>query len=248
MQLAILQNEIAQGEFEAGEEVPIQLSNSEKTLHSNEWCTYRERAANLESHRGKAYSLILGQCTQLLQDRMKQDADWLTVSTRYNPLSLYRLIEKTLLVYDQEHAFYSFRQETMTNPQWYEKFNTQVNVGEAISVTRQHKVLLEFVAQENHTQAFLALGAAEQEAIRVDAQERYQSYAFLQSGAQHGHLKQSLQNDFTTGDNHYAKTHQQTLHLLDKFSKTVVPKAMTQSEGTVFAQSSGGKKKPFDKE
>ena len=36
MQLAILQNEIAQGEFEAGEEVPIQLSDSEKALHSNE--------------------------------------------------------------------------------------------------------------------------------------------------------------------------------------------------------------------
>jgi hypothetical protein len=47
-----------------------------------------------------------------------------------------------------------------------------------------------------------------------------------------------LQNDFTTGDNHYPKNHQLTLHLLDKYSKTAVAK-VTQSEGTSFAQRSG---------
>ena len=262
MKLALLQNEIAQSEYEANEDVPIELRESEKTLNSNEWRTYRERAANLLKHRGQTFSLILGQCTQMLQDKMKQDADWTTVSTSYDPLTLFRLIEKTVLaqtedqypfatVYDQEHAFYSFRQETLTNPQWYEKFNTRVDVGEAIGVTRQHKVLLEFVAQEVHTQEFAALGAAEKEAVRVDTEERYRAYVFLrQSGAQHGNLKMVLQNDFTTGDNHYPKNRQQTLHLLDKFSKTVVPRATTQSEGTAFVQGGGGRnqKKPFDKE
>jgi hypothetical protein len=46
-------------------------------------------------------------------------------------------------VYDQELGFYLFQQETMSNPQWYKKFNTKVDVGLAIGVTRQHKVLLE---------------------------------------------------------------------------------------------------------
>jgi hypothetical protein len=40
-----------------------------------------------------------------------------------------------------------------------------------------------------------------------------------------------LRNDFTTGSNQYPKTHQQTLHLLDKYSKTVVVPKMTSSEG-----------------
>jgi hypothetical protein len=48
-------------------------------------------------HRGQAFSLILGQCTQLLQDRMKQDTDWNAASTSYDPLDLYRLIKKTML-------------------------------------------------------------------------------------------------------------------------------------------------------
>jgi hypothetical protein len=41
-------------------------------------------------------------------------------------------------------------------PAWYEKFNTKVDVGSAIGVSQQHKVLLEYVAQENHMLAFTA--------------------------------------------------------------------------------------------
>jgi hypothetical protein len=128
----------------------------------------------------------------------------------------------------------------MSNPQWYEKFNTKVDVGSAIGVTRQHKVLLEYVAQENHTLTFAALSAEQKQAVREDTEERYISYAFLhQSGAQHGNLKVDLRNDFTTGSNRYPKTHQQTLHLLDKYSKTVVVPKTTSSEGSSFAQKGG---------
>jgi hypothetical protein len=146
MQLAILDNEIAEGSYKQNNEVPIEMSDSEKTQYSNDWRTYRERNALLTKHRGQAFSLILGQCTQLLQDRMKQDTDWNMTSMSYNPLELYRLIEKTTLaqtedqylfatVYDQELNFYSFRQETMSKPQWYEKINTKVDVGSAIGIT-----------------------------------------------------------------------------------------------------------------
>jgi hypothetical protein len=167
---------------------------------------------------------------------MKQDPGFIAVSTSYDPLLLYRLIEKTILaqtedqypfapVYEQESSFYSFRQEQMTNPQWY------VDVGGAIGVTRQHKVLLEYVAQEVHQKAFSSLTSDEQQAVRTDAEERYIAFAFLkQSGAHHANLKVDLQNDYTTGDNRYPKNRQQTLHLLDKYSKTTVSKA-NQSEG-----------------
>jgi hypothetical protein len=92
MKLALLQNEIAQGDFAASDNVAMVLSDSEKTQFSNDWRTYRERNANLIKHRGQSFSLILGQCTQMLQDKMKQDAEWMNVSTSYDPLTLYRLI------------------------------------------------------------------------------------------------------------------------------------------------------------
>ncbi len=173
-------------------------------------------------------------------------------STSYNPLELYRLIEKTTLarrrintcsplaVYDQELGFYSFRQETMSNPQWYEKFNTKVDVGLAIGITQQYKVLLEYVAQENHTLTFAALSGEQRQAVCKDAEERYISYTFLcQSRAQHGNLKVDLRNDFTTGSNRYPKTRQQMLHLLDKYSKTVIVPKTTSSEGSSFTQMGG---------
>jgi hypothetical protein len=250
MKLAILQNEIDQGNFSSSNEVAMELNDSEKTQFSNEWRTFRVRNANLIKHRGQAFSLIQGQCTQLLQDKMKQDKEWTNVSTSYDPLTMYRLIKRTVLaqtedqypfatVYDQELSFYSFRQETLSNPQWYEQFNTKVDVGDAIGVACQHKVLLEYVAQENHTSAFADLGIVEQRVVQDDAEERYISYAFLrQSGNQHVKLKVDLQNYFTTGDSRYPKNRQQTLHLLDKYSKTAVVK-VTQSEGTSFAQRSG---------
>jgi hypothetical protein len=108
------------------------------------------------------------------------------------------------------------------------------------STQKKHKVLLEYVAQENHTLAFTALSAEQKQAVHKDAEERYISYAFLhQSRAQHGNLKVDLRNDFTTGSNRYPKTHQQTLHLLDKYSKTVIVPKTTPSEGSSFAQKGG---------
>jgi hypothetical protein len=173
-----------------------------------------------------------------------------TAAVINDPMLLYRLIEKTILAqtedqypfateYEQEASFYSFRQAQMTNPQWYDRFNTKVDVGEAIGVTREKKVLLEYVAQELHQKTFVSLTRDEQHAVRTDAEERYIAYAFLrQRGAQHANLKMDLQNDYTTRDNHYPKNRQQTLHLLDRYSKTVVPEA-AQSEGGSFAQKGG---------
>jgi hypothetical protein len=75
MKFAILQNEIAQGEFSSINEVVMELKEYEKTQFSNEWHTFWERNANLIKHQGQAFSLIQGQCTQLLQYKMKQDMD-----------------------------------------------------------------------------------------------------------------------------------------------------------------------------
>jgi hypothetical protein len=75
MQLVILDNETAEGNYKQSN-VPIEMSDSEKTQYNNDWRTYQERNVLLAKHRGQAFSLmILGQCTQLLKDRMKQDTD-----------------------------------------------------------------------------------------------------------------------------------------------------------------------------
>jgi hypothetical protein len=71
----------------------MELTDQERLDYSNECRDQSRRVATLETHRGQAYLLILGQCTQLLQDKMKQDASWSTVSASYDPLELYKLIK-----------------------------------------------------------------------------------------------------------------------------------------------------------
>ena len=70
--LAVVENEIAQGDFDAMSPVPMVLTYAKRTTNRNTWRSYRERNANLLKHRGQAYSLIIGQCTQLLHDKLKQ--------------------------------------------------------------------------------------------------------------------------------------------------------------------------------
>ena len=124
------------------------------------------------------------------------------------------------MVYNQELGFYAFRKDTPSNPQWYNCFNKKLDVGEAIGKTQQHKVLLEYVAQEIRTQTFSELTEEEQIVVREDAEELCLYYTFLrQSGIQHGNLKVNLQNVFNTGYNRYPKNCQQNLQLLKKIQQ-----------------------------
>jgi hypothetical protein len=113
---------------------------------------------------------------------MKQDMDWNTLIISYDPLTLYRLIERTVLaqtedqypfatVDDQELSLYLFKQDNLSNLQWYEHFNTKVDVSRAIGVTRQHKVLLEYVAQESYTRAFTDILPVEQQLVQDDSED-----------------------------------------------------------------------------
>ena len=80
IKIAIMDNKITKGDYDLANKIPIDMSESEKTAYGNEWRTFRERNANLENHRGQAYSLILGQYKQMLRDKMKQDTDWNSTS------------------------------------------------------------------------------------------------------------------------------------------------------------------------
>ena len=124
--------------------------------------------------------MILVHCTQQLIDRMKQDNRWQSTSYSYDPLSLIDIIEKTVLaqtedqypfeiVYEQELSLYGFHKNVLTNDQWYEKFNTKFDVGDAIGVTREHEVIMEWTSQDVHKQAFSTLLDAEKEVIRADS-------------------------------------------------------------------------------
>ncbi len=96
-ELRKVDDQIAKGDIKLKDEVKMKLTNNEKAAHSNAWHSHRESSNSLKKSRGKIYFLLLGQCTQVLVDKMKQDADWMKISGSFDPTLLFKLIKKFVL-------------------------------------------------------------------------------------------------------------------------------------------------------
>ena len=266
LEIAKMQNEIADLEFEIRQDVPYKLTSEEAAAQYNLGKSYSVRQDKLETVRGQVFALIYGQCTQLLQDKMKQERNWIAVSASYKPLDLYKLIESVVLkqtedqypvaaVWDQYCQVYNAKQGSSNNTEWYERFSTKVEVAESVGCVFANDKTLEYCAQLEYKQTYAASSPSEQAAVKILARERFMAFGLLKTaGASHDKIKSDLSDDFTKGSDNYPITPQQTLLLLDKYSKK--PTLVTPSEGTSFAQKgkksdakkSGGDQVEFDKE
>ena len=102
----------------------------------------------------------------------------------------------------------------------------------------------DYCAQLEYKQSYQALTSAEKVIVDGQARDRFIGYALLKtSNKEHDHLRNALSDDYAKGEDHYPPGPQQSLLLLDKYSK--LPTVVTQSEGTSFAQKGkkGGEKK-----
>ncbi len=93
--IAEVENQVDDIVYHQGQEVPYNLTDSEKLEYGSK--AHSQCIATLEKHHGNVYALIYGQCTQILQDKMKYDKNWATVSVSYKPLELYKLIKRVIL-------------------------------------------------------------------------------------------------------------------------------------------------------
>jgi len=127
-----VENKLELTRFELNDVVEVKTTAEEAMAFSNSSRTYREMTDRLVHSRGKVYSLVMGQCTTVLLDKMKQDSDWQTVSDSYNPLKLLKMIEKYILkqsdnqykigiVIEQLKLLLTYRQDNgVTNTAYYD--------------------------------------------------------------------------------------------------------------------------------
>ena len=110
--------------------MPMTLDGDAKDAHNNKWKIYFKTESQLIKQWGQAYSMIRGQCMQVLMDKMKHDPDWIATSTSYDLLIIFKLVEKKILaqtsdqypfatVYEQEMSLICFHHNVLTNDQWY---------------------------------------------------------------------------------------------------------------------------------
>ncbi len=255
VKVATTSNDLEDLKYEMRQEVPYKLTLEEAMEYSNKMKAHSVRVATLEKHRGKVYLLILGQCTQLLQDKMKQEKAWAQVSVSYKPLDLYKLIESAVFkqtedqypvaaLWEQYGAVYNAKQGNLTSTEWYERFNTKVEVAESVGCVFANDKTLTYCLELEYKLPYSQLTNANKIVVTNLARDRFIAYGMLKmSSNAHGKIKSDLSDDFTKGSDNYATTPQQSLLLLDKYSKK--PVVVNHSEGTAFAQ--GGTKKKMKK-
>ncbi len=168
-----IDDDIAKGKIDHKDEVKIKLTEDEKISHSNAWWSHRKLSNSLKKSRGKIYSLLLGQCTQVLVDKMKQDTNWVTISGSFDPISLFKRIKKFVLKQSnnqyktevlivEQLSILSFRQDNQIgNATYYDQFTTRVEVACQAGVCYHSPDLLEEKATELKMVAYDTLLPAE---------------------------------------------------------------------------------------
>jgi hypothetical protein len=272
LQLVRNNNVVAQLRHEINEDIPMKLEEEEKVEYDLRVKSHQKKVEDLKTNQGKVYMLIMGQCTQRLQDKLKQDVSWPTVdATPKSPISLINLIERVVLkqsdtdqypwatLHEADMAIKNLRQGHLTNHQWVERMRTRWEIAKSVGVERFATVWADYCAQKKHSLDYASLTVDQKKVISEEVDERYIAYLIvLNSGTQHEHLRMSLQEDFVKGIDNYPKTIQEAEKYLDKFPKNT-PSA-TASEGLAFTQKGGkpkgggnkdkkgdGKPKPYNK-
>ncbi len=87
-------DQILRCEIKLKDEVEMKLTDDKKMAHNNAWQSHHKVTAGLKKSCGKIHSLLLGQCTQVLIEKMKQDVDWVRISDLFDRIALLKLIEK----------------------------------------------------------------------------------------------------------------------------------------------------------
>jgi hypothetical protein len=137
------------------------LSTAQTLIFKGQIDQYIKRNALLQENTQKAYSLILGQCTELLRAKMKQSADWATISVVFDVLGLITRIKSIVFKFDDQkflpvslhqakQNFYSLRQGTMSNTEYLEKFNNLVDIASSYDGEILDAAILEYTRHKLH--------------------------------------------------------------------------------------------------
>jgi hypothetical protein len=208
-------DQILRCEIELKDEVKMKLTDDEKMAHSNAWRSHHKVTDGLKKSCGKIYSLLLGQCTQVLIDKIKQDVDWVTISDSFDPIALFKLIKKfvlkqsdnqcrtAVLIAEQLSILQFCQDDQVTNAMYYDCFTTRVEVARQAGVCYYTPDLLDMKAVElGKALPFTKLLDIEQKAIIKLVEQEYLAYLFLNNSNQkmHTQLKKDVANNYSKGN------------------------------------------------
>ena len=115
----------------------------------------------LDSNIQCLYSLILGQCTNLIQTKLKQQVTWETVEADQDGITLLGLIKTIvhcfedqkflpLVLYNAKLNLYSFHQGNLSNDKYLCKFNNLIDVATSYDGDLHDSTIHNIVIKADH--------------------------------------------------------------------------------------------------
>ena len=204
----------------------------------------------------KVYSLILGQCTELLQSKLKQQDTWATVSGDLNSIGLLGLI-KTITFKFEDQKFlplalqqakinlYSFRQGSLTNAEYLQKFKNLADVATAYKGQIHDQAIINIAfnrlyppKQDEKSITYAELTTKQQKIVQTNAYDLALSTLFIANSdrRRYGRLSEELENDFTRGRDDYPHDLVQAFRLLNEYKNWNPRQVIPKTSGVAFAQ------------
>jgi hypothetical protein len=249
-----IEDQILKGEIDLNNEVEMKLTDDKKMAHSNVWRSHCKTTEGLNKSRGKVYLLLLGQCTQVLVDKMKQDTTWVMVSESFDPILLFKLIEKFVLkqsdnqykmvvLIAKQLSIVSFRQDDLVpNATYYNQFTTRVEVACQAGVCYYTPDLLDTKCMELSCTKYETLTpAAKQKNVRGVIEQEYLAYLFINNSKQklHSQLKKGVANNYSKGIMEaYPSDIHKALTLMNEYKPLKLDVAPMPTQCMVFATTS----------
>ena len=241
---------------------PTAVEKVQLMIFKGEIDSYIKRRSILDDNIQKAYSLILGQCTDLLQSKMKQQATWEATSIAQDAIKLVTMIKSItfkfedqkflpLALYQAKANLYNLRQGTMTNHDYLQRFNNLVDVASAYNGQLHDGAINDIVHVRLFPNILKAdLTAAQTKEIDTGAADLYLAtmFIFQCDKKRYGKLSEELENAFTKGRDDYPSNVVSAYHLINEYKNWQPRSPVPDSSGVAFAQKGGKKKSDKDTE
>ena len=218
---------------------------------------YVKRDGILDENLQKDYSLIRGQCTELLKSKLKRSANWETVSAQYDMLGLLDAIKTIIYKFEDQkyiplslhHAkrnFYEFRQGNFPNPDYLGRFMNLVDMAESYDAKLYDQGMFK-IAQDStvyRTTAEADLQDDEINMIETTEQDIYLACAFFVNSdlRQYGRLIEELENNYTEGNDNYPRNMVKAYQLLNEYKQWNPRATLPESSVVAFLQQGNNNK------
>ena len=221
-----------------------------KIIFKGELDAFVKRKSALDDNIQKAYSLVIGQCTDLLQSKLKQQANWSFINTEQDAIGLITLIKTItfrfedqkflpLALYQSKANVYNLRQGNMTNHEHLQRFQNLVDVATAYNGQLHDQAIVDIVTERKHPGiTYQTLAQPEQLLIQTASSELYLATMFIHQSDRRrcGKLSEDLENSFTKGNDDYPENLVSAYHLINEYKCWQPKSAAPDSSGVAFAQ------------